>query len=134
MHHARSLPQGDVRRWPARDRRSVGRLRNLEVIDASDVLKDAVRGAVPDVHAEGEVSLGLHGASSDSTCPGPALFISHVVGSRRLPRLLRALPAQPSREDRPVGIKSPADAGQGFEATQCRVTQQDAYLAALPNG
>jgi bifunctional non-homologous end joining protein LigD len=34
----------------------------------------------------------------DSTRPGPALFICHVVASRRLPRLLRALSTQPSRE------------------------------------
>jgi hypothetical protein len=35
---------------------------------------------------------------SDSTRPGPLVFIRHVVASRSLPRLLRALPAQPSRE------------------------------------
>src|SRR6516165_7823478 len=35
---------------------------------------------------------------SDSTRPGPLVFIPHVVASRSLPRLLRALPAQPSRE------------------------------------
>src|SRR5262249_57577168 len=35
---------------------------------------------------------------SDSTRPGPPVFIPHVVASRSLPRLLRALPAQPSRQ------------------------------------
>src|SRR6516165_9521846 len=38
------------------------------------------------------------GAKSDWTGPRPALFIPHVVASRSLSRLLRALPAQPSRE------------------------------------
>ena len=35
---------------------------------------------------------------SDSTRPGPLVFIPYAVASRLLPRLLRALPAQPSRE------------------------------------
>jgi hypothetical protein len=60
-HYPRALAQRDPRRWPAGDRRPVGRLRDLEVIDPSDVLDDAVRGAVPNIHAEGKVSLGLHG-------------------------------------------------------------------------
>jgi hypothetical protein len=34
----------------------------------------------------------------NSTRPRPALFLGHVVASRSLPQLLRALPAQPSRE------------------------------------
>jgi hypothetical protein len=59
-HQPRALAQRDPRPWPARDRRPVGRLRDLEVIDASDLLDDAVRGAVLDIHAEGEVGLGLH--------------------------------------------------------------------------
>jgi hypothetical protein len=33
---------------------------------------------------------------SDSTCPGPQLFIPHVAASRSLLRPLRALPAQRS--------------------------------------
>jgi hypothetical protein len=59
--------------------------RYVEVIDTGDLLNDAVTGVVPDVHA-------------DSTRAGPLVLIPHVVVSRRLPRLLRALPAQPSRE------------------------------------
>jgi hypothetical protein len=47
MHHPRALPQGDARRRPARDRSPVGRLRDLEVIDASDVLHDTHAGIVP---------------------------------------------------------------------------------------
>jgi len=92
VHHPDALPQRDPRRWPAGDRRPIGRLRDLEVIDASDVFEDAVRGAVPDINAEGKMRLGLHG-QVDSTRPGPLVFIPHVVASCSLPRLLRALPA-----------------------------------------
>src|SRR5262249_885105 len=35
---------------------------------------------------------------SDSTRPGPPVFIPHAVASRLLSRLLRALPSQPSRQ------------------------------------
>jgi hypothetical protein len=62
----------------------------FEVGNARDVLDDAVACVVPDVHAEGEMRLGFHG-QVHSTCPGPLLFIPHVVASRSLPRLLRAL-------------------------------------------
>jgi hypothetical protein len=48
MHHPNALPQGDARRGPAQDGCPVGRFSYLEVIDASDVLDNAVRGAVPD--------------------------------------------------------------------------------------
>src|SRR5215467_953019 len=68
-HHPRALAQRDPRRWPARDRGLVGRLRDLKVIDASDVLKDAIRGAVPDIHAEGKVGLGLHTPSWRPSSP-----------------------------------------------------------------
>src|SRR5262249_24243851 len=93
-----ALPQGDARRWPARHRRPVGRLRHLEVIHASDVLDNAVACVVPDIHAKSEMGLGLHRGQIHWAGPRPALFITHVVASRSLPRLLRALPAQPSRE------------------------------------
>jgi ATP-dependent DNA ligase len=75
----------------------LGRLCHLEVVHASDVLNDAVAAVVPDVHTEGEVRLGFLD-KSHSTCPGPLLFIPHVVASRSLSRLLRALPTQPSRQ------------------------------------
>src|SRR5262245_66025548 len=70
-HHARILPQRDPRPWPAHDRRPVSRHRNLEVIDASDLLDDAVRGAVPDIHAEGRVALGLHRCQIRLDWPAP---------------------------------------------------------------
>src|SRR5262245_56438401 len=35
---------------------------------------------------------------SDSTRPGPPVFIPHAVAARRLSRLLRTLPAQPGRQ------------------------------------
>ena len=55
-HYPRALAQRDPRPWPARNRCPVGRLRNLEVIDASDVLEDAVRGAVPDIHLNSDLA------------------------------------------------------------------------------
>src|SRR5262249_36749798 len=48
------LAQGDARRWPARHGCPVGCLGHIEVIDASDLLDDAVRGAIPDIHAESQ--------------------------------------------------------------------------------
>src|SRR5262249_8781736 len=42
----RLAPRGP-RPWPARDRRPVGRLRDLEVFDASNVLDNAVGCVVP---------------------------------------------------------------------------------------
>jgi len=62
--------------WPARDRRPVGRLRDLEVIDAGDVLDDAVRGAVSDIHVEGEVGRGLHRGQIRLDWPAPLSFLS----------------------------------------------------------
>jgi len=44
----------DARRWPAQDGRPVGRFGYLEVVDASDVLDNAVACVVSDVHAEGK--------------------------------------------------------------------------------
>src|SRR5260221_13913833 len=55
-HDPRALPQRDAGRRPARHRRPVGCLCHLEVVDAGDVLPDAVAGVVPDLHAEGEVA------------------------------------------------------------------------------
>jgi hypothetical protein len=53
-----------------------------------DVPKDAIHGAVPDIHAEGEVGLGLHGqVRLDSSWP--LLCIAHVIASRS--RELRGL-------------------------------------------
>ena len=43
-----------ARHWPAQDGRPVGRFGYLEVVDASDVLDNAVACVVSDVHAEGK--------------------------------------------------------------------------------
>ena len=63
MHHPDALPQRDPRPWPAQDGCPVGRLCHLEVVHAGDVFDDAVACVVPDVHAKGEVCLGLQGKS-----------------------------------------------------------------------
>jgi hypothetical protein len=61
------------------------RLYHLEVIDARDVLDNAVAGVVPDVDAKTEVRLGLHGGQIRHwTGPRSALNIAHVVASRNL--------------------------------------------------
>jgi hypothetical protein len=87
-------------------RRLPGRsLRPLEVIHASNVLDDAVASRVPDVHAEGEVRLGLYGqARPDSPWPA-GIYTRMLLRSVTLPeRLHRTLPPQPS-------TKAPAGAG-----------------------
>jgi hypothetical protein len=59
-----------MRAWPTRHGCPVGRLGNFEIINASDVLNDAVAYVIPDVHTEGEVRLGLHGqVRLDSSWP-----------------------------------------------------------------
>jgi len=60
------------------------------------VLDDALANIVPDVHAKAVRFVFM--GKSDSTRPGPPVFIAHAAASRSLPPLLRALPAQPSRE------------------------------------
>jgi hypothetical protein len=98
MHYPDALPQGDARRWPACHGCLVGRFGYLEVVHASDVLHDAVAGVVPNVHAEGKVRLGFHGQVPTRLVLARWYLYRHVVASRSLPRLLRALPAQPSHE------------------------------------
>jgi len=76
MHHPDALSQGNARRWPTRHGCPTGRLCQLEVVHASDVLDDAVAGVVPDVHAEGEVRLGFHGqVRLDSSWPASYLYL-----------------------------------------------------------
>jgi hypothetical protein len=55
------VPQRDPGRRPTRHGRPVSRFHHREVIHASNVLDDGVASLVPDVHAKGEVGLGLHG-------------------------------------------------------------------------
>jgi hypothetical protein len=61
VHDPCALAQRDRSRRPTRHGCPVGRFSYLEVIHASNVLDDAGAGLVPDVHAEGEVRLGLNG-------------------------------------------------------------------------
>jgi bifunctional non-homologous end joining protein LigD len=84
MHDLCALTQRDRRRRPTRHGCPVGRFSHLEVIHASNVLDDAVASLVPDVHAEGEVRLGLHGqARLDS--PWPAGIYTRML-LRSVPR------------------------------------------------
>jgi hypothetical protein len=99
MHDPDAVSQGDARRWPARHGCPVSRLCHLEVVYPSDMLNDAVACVVPDVHAEGKMRLGLHRGQIRLDWPAPPRYLYlHVVASRSLSRLLRALPAQPSRQ------------------------------------
>src|SRR4029453_12734707 len=81
MHDPRALPQGDARRWPARHGRPIGRLGHLKILNPGDTLEDTVARGVPDVHAEGECVLVFED-KSDSTRPGPLVFIPYVVAFR----------------------------------------------------
>jgi hypothetical protein len=72
MQHPDALSQGDARRWAARHGRP-GRFGYLEVVNASEVLDNAIAG-VPDVHAEGEVRLGLHGGQVLLDWPAPRVI------------------------------------------------------------
>jgi hypothetical protein len=60
-HHARALPQHDARCRPARDGGAVRRLRELEIVDAGDVVDDVVAGVIPNVDPELEMRLVFTG-------------------------------------------------------------------------
>ena len=74
MHDSRPLAQGNARRWPAQDGCAIGRLCYLEVVYASDVLDNAVADIVPNIDAEGEVSLGLHRGQIRLDWPAPRVI------------------------------------------------------------
>ena len=61
-HHPCTLAQRDLRLWPSSECRPIGCDGRFEIIDASDVLDDVVTGIIPDINAEREVGLRLHGA------------------------------------------------------------------------
>src|SRR5262245_275375 len=66
----RTHPHCDPCQGPARYCCPVSCLRHLEIVNASDVLDDAVATVIPDVHAEGEMRLGFHGqVPLDSSWP-----------------------------------------------------------------
>jgi hypothetical protein len=64
MHDPRALSQGDAHRWPTRHGCPVGRLCQLEVVHASNVLDNADAGIAKCVLV----------FSPDSTRPGPLVF------------------------------------------------------------
>jgi bifunctional non-homologous end joining protein LigD len=96
LDHSRALAQADGSERPAFAGSTVGCHCYLEVIYPCDVLDDAVACGIQDVYAEGKVRLGFHG-QVDSTRAGPLVFYP-MFAPRLLPRLLRTVPAQPSRE------------------------------------
>ena len=59
---ASSLARRDLRLWPSPHGRPIGRDRRFEIINAGDVLDDVVTGTIPNIDAEREVGLRLHGA------------------------------------------------------------------------
>jgi hypothetical protein len=61
VHAPRTLAQRDLRFWPSSDGRPIRCHCGLEVVDASDVLDDIVTGTIPNVDAETEIGLRLHG-------------------------------------------------------------------------
>src|SRR5262249_15626376 len=75
--------------------------RNLEVVHASDLLDDVVRGVVPDVDAEGEVGLGFIGAKSDWPAPRAKYTPCCCVASPSPTSVNPASRAQP--KSRPLG-------------------------------
>jgi len=56
LDHSRALPQGDGRARPAFTRRAIGGECDLIVLDASDMLDNALAVRRPGIDAEGEVS------------------------------------------------------------------------------
>src|SRR5947209_3647761 len=95
--------QRDPRPWPARYGCPVGGLCYLEVVHASDMLNDAVACVIPDVHAEGEVDLGLHGASPTRLALARTPRYLYPLSLRSLPRLLRAPACLAQPRSRPLG-------------------------------
>jgi hypothetical protein len=49
--------------WPSSDGSPISGDCRFEIIHASDVLDDIVTGTIPNIHAEREVGLCLHGAA-----------------------------------------------------------------------
>jgi hypothetical protein len=62
-HHPCSLAQRDLRLWPSSDGGPIGCDRRFEIINTSDVFDDVVTGTIPNIDAEREVGLRLHGAA-----------------------------------------------------------------------
>jgi hypothetical protein len=75
---ARSEPLASAPRLPGRSPL------HLEVVHANNVLDDAVAGVVPNVHAKGEVRLGLHWGQVLLDWPRPAFAPRFSLESHRL--------------------------------------------------
>src|SRR5262245_13836033 len=67
-HHPRALPKRNLLFRLRRDEGPIRSNLHAMVVEASDVLNDAVASGVPNIDAEGEMRLGLHG-QVDSTRP-----------------------------------------------------------------
>jgi hypothetical protein len=61
QHHSRALSERNLRLRPSQTCGSIGGNRRLEIIDAGDVVNEALAGIVPDIDSKGEVGLDLHG-------------------------------------------------------------------------
>jgi hypothetical protein len=110
-HHARALPQHDARCRPARDGGAVRRLRELEIVDAGDVVNDVVAGVIPNVDPDWKCVWSSRGAGTGPFPRGVARFesvsglfcqwrtnVSLVFSIRRM--LLESSAAAPSNETR----------------------------------
>jgi hypothetical protein len=100
MHDPRALPQRDPRPWPARYGCPISRFSNLEVVNASNVLDDAIACVVPDVDAEGEMRLGLHGQVRLDSPAWRGTYTAMLRNVRPLPAGFIA-PCLPSPAGRP---------------------------------
>jgi len=59
-----ACPHSDARSRPPLHRRGIGRLRNLVILNASQVLEDALSRVVPPIDAVREMSSGRHARTS----------------------------------------------------------------------
>jgi hypothetical protein len=98
MHHPRALPQGNARHLASAPRPPDRSPRPPQNPQPPRRARRCCRLCRPRLSTRKAKCVLVFMDKSDSTCPGPLVFIPHVVASRSLPRLLRALLAQPSRE------------------------------------
>src|SRR5262249_4269461 len=104
-HRPDALSQGDPRPWPAHHSCPVGRLCHLEVVHASDMLNDAVACVDPDVDAEGEVRLGLHGGQIRLDWPAPRAIYTPCCCVTRVPaRMASTRPRVKTRRIAPPNV------------------------------
>ena len=63
MDHTGILAQDDNRLWPSLQGHSVGRFRNLEILDAGKMLDNVLPRVVPHIDPVGKISSGFHAVS-----------------------------------------------------------------------